>query len=292
MSKVLISEQFIQLNKPCNYKMAFLEVLSQLDENYNIDAYEYRDILDSHDILTLDMVGIEPKEGFVHFDIIKIKQEYDVNISRYTHKVQELKDAERTNLILTNYNKVLMQYYAKNSMHNATPRTYKKTDNKYFNNLIEFFDSNRIEDSYNYFHTLFSVKDWKQIWPFPRCVTNEALSLYQKHGNRVKEQEQTANLSQTTQESRWLGVFDHIESKKRFYASRKQAEVCLNSLDATLGYHPKSQYCQKCPLAGECMKQTNELFSQLARTDIRLTDLRFETPEVAQKRLPTFDLFQ
>lgn len=291
MSKVLVSEHFITLKKPCNCKMAFLEVLSQLDENYNIDVYEYRDILNSHDLLTLDMVGIEPKDDIVHFDVIKIKQDYDVSISRYTHKVHELKDSEKASLILTNYNKVLMQYYVKNSMYNATPRTYKQVDNKYYNNLMEFFASNRIEDYYNYFHTLFSVKDWKQIWPLPRCVTNEALSLYQKHGSRLKEQEQLAT-AVVKQESRWLSLFNHIEAKKRFYANRKQLEVCLNSIDSTLGYHPKSQYCQSCPLAGECMQQTNKLFSQLARTDIRLTDLRFETLENAQKQLPHFDLFQ
>ena len=291
MAKILVSEQFIKLKKPCNYKLAFLEALSQLDENYNIDAYEYRSILDGHDVLTLDMSGIEPKEDFVHFDIVKIKQDYDINISRYTHKVYELKDAEKASLILTNYNRVLMQYYTKNSMHNATPKTYKNTDNKYLNNLMAFFESNRIEDHYNYFLTLFSVKDWKQIWPLPRCVTNEALVLYQKHGGRLQEQTQIANTSVPERQSRWLSLFDHIEAKKRFYAKRTQPEVCLNSIDSTFGYHPKSQSCQNCPLAGKCLVQTNELFSKLAVTSKKLTDLRFESPSEAQKLIPHFDLF-
>ena len=293
MAKVLISERFIQLRKPCNCKLAFIEVLSKLDENYSIDTKEYREILTKYEIpLTLDFVGIAATETVVRFDVIKIKQEYGVNISKHTHKIYDLKDAERANLILTNYNKVLMQYYVKNQMHNATPKTYKETDNKYLNSLLEFFDANRIEDSYTFFHTIFSVRDWKQIWPLPRCVTNEALVLYQKFGQSIKQQEQMEVITnQTARVSKWIDTFVYIEAKKRFYLSHNQAEVCLNNPNSTLGYHPKSTHCQQCPMAGECMKVTNQLFSCLANTDLRLSDLRFETAEIAQKRLPKFDLF-
>ena len=291
MAKVLVSQKFLQLKKPAKHKLAFLEVLSNLDEKYSINAKEYRTILRKYDIpLTLNFVGINATDEKVKFDVIAIKKSYDINISRHTRKVQELTDSAKTLAILTQYNKVLTEYHKRNKMFNASLKTYKPTDNKYYNKMCEYFEANRITDYYHYFYTLFYVKEWNQIWPFPRCLTNEALSLYQKHGMRLKEQLIT-NVPEMPK-SQWIDLFDHLEAKKRFYARRDKAQICMNNMHSVLGYHPKSEICQECPVAVACSKRTDELFIGLCNVSgVSLSRLRLGTAEEAQKALPTFDLF-
>ena len=52
----------------------------------------------------------------------------------------------------------------------------------------------------------------------------------------------------------------NVERKKLLYVQSGSVQACLAQLlELTLGYHPRSEACQQCPLAGQC-RQALEAF--------------------------------
>jgi hypothetical protein len=48
------------------------------------------------------------------------------------------------------------------------------------------------------------------------------------------------------------------EEAKRQYAARGDADLCMINIDITLGFHPESTTCSRCPLRTQCQQRTSQ----------------------------------
>lgn len=297
MNSLSIKERFFQIRKPDNFKVAFLEVLSNLNGEHKILKEEYTAILEDHNITTtMDFMGLSDADNCLLFDIEQIQKLYGIAIRFPSKTIVPLVDADKTTKLIDAFNRVLVIYYDKNKLVNRPLRIYKPEYNKYFNKLIVMFDENHITDYYLYFYTLFHLRKWEYLWNFITSAWDSALSMYQQHHVTVKsllDMANSANKQAQVEKSRWVDIFDYVENKKKFYLSRNTPEVCMNNIDVILGYHPRSVNCQNCPINTKCAQNINNLFANITKqTKISLMDLRTSLISVsdAQKQLSGFDL--
>jgi hypothetical protein len=295
MNRLSIKERFFSNNKPAAYKLAFLEVLHNLNGQDEISAVDYAKILAKYSIpSTLDFQGVSATGDFLKFDIFLIKKYYGITVTHPNTAIVALTDPDKTTKIIDAFNRVLSNYYNQNKRQGPF-WCYKPQHNRYYNQIIKVFSENRIEDYYLYFYTIFHAKKWLYLWTIVSCTWNYALSIYQQHSTVAKSLLAQATAVQTqkaTEESRWIGVYDYIEAKKSFYLARNQAQVCLNNVNTILGYHPKSPHCCICPLSTPCAQNICNIFSKMTQqSQFSLLDLRTGVIDLkeAQRLVPSFD---
>lgn len=295
MNRLSIKDRFFSNNKPPAYKLAFLEVLHNLNGQDEITSADYAKILDKYSIpSTLDFQGVSVAGDILKFDIFLIKKYYGIIVTRPNTAIVVLTDPDKTTKIIDALNRVLSVYYQTNKRQGQF-HCYKPQLNRYYNQIIKFFGENRIEDYYLYFYTIFHAKKWLYLWTIVSCTWNYAITIYQQHHTTAKSllaQATAVQAQKLVEESRWIGVYDYIEAKKGFYLARNQAQVCLNNFNTILGYHPKSPHCCVCPLNTPCAQNICNIFSKVTQqSHFSLLDLRTGVISLkeAQRLVPSFD---
>lgn len=170
-------------------------------------------------------------------------------------------DIQKVTKLLQAYNSVRDTLYSrKDPAIHANPVSQKPSMYKHYNNMIKFFEDNRIEDWHEYFYVLFASLNWKFVWSLKSAYGPRAFDMYQNNLFKFKSEVLDIKEPEVKEIDRWTQIFTHIEDIKRRLITQHKEKICLSRIEDYLGYHPKSLVCQGCGLQEECKGKIQEYF--------------------------------
>lgn len=180
------------------------------------------------------------------------------------------------------------------------PNLYKR-----YNTSIDFLERHEVEDWFLYFYTLYHQCNWAFVWNAQSISAPKMLDWY--HRNKDRCTGEIAELKNTKQaevllgppprQSKWISLYDHVEAMKASLLRDHKEMVCMNRIEDTLGYHPLSELCKHCPVAGLCQVKIYNKFKEATGTNMDIMKLRTREidPDLAvaeiKKTKPDFELF-
>jgi hypothetical protein len=139
------------------------------------------------------------------------------------------------------------------------------------NRLIAWCNGEGI-DPERWIYTMFSARNWKHCPPFQTLIPknkskSKTYQLYFQSRetpeyDRVVHQRVEVHQMQSGQRydpNRDLGTVS--ENLKRQYLSEGRANECMENMNQTLGYHPRSIACARCPVQGLCANRLQSVVS-------------------------------
>lgn len=142
----------------------------------------------------------------------------------------------------------------------ARRRGLSATNLAVMGNLIVWCAEHGVEPRL-WLYSLFSVRFWNFAPKFTELCSPKHLERFrtQRFGDTTLfSQRIQSELAEHTEEDRYDPNRDltaTTESIKRAYLSEGQAAECLADLETTLGFHPRSLVCARCPLTKDCAQK-------------------------------------
>lgn len=142
-------------------------------------------------------------------------------------------------------------------------KTSKKTEYRLnqLKRLIVFCEENKV-DPRRYLHSLFQARHWNfaprwdHLVPATEKTKAKVLSRYHSeistplYSQRIQHNSQNIKHDSTFDPNRDISTT--VETIKRRYILTGDTDRCMGEVNKTLGYHPKSTVCIKCPVSKEC----------------------------------------
>lgn len=109
--------------------------------------------------------------------------------------------------------------------------------------------------------SLFAKKHWSFPPKFSELCSDTHVAYFQNKypnaarnyfSNRVQRELEEDKKDQYDPSS---DLTSTVENNKRYRLDRLGAQDCMDAMDTTLGYHPRSFVCARCPLAKPCEEQ-------------------------------------
>ena len=148
-----------------------------------------------------------------------------------------------------------------------------KTENRVeiFDNLIAWCNSEGI-DPERWLYTLFSCRRWRYTPMLNQLIpknpkTSKAYKLYFKERETTEYDRVARTRIEASQEARGQRFDPNrdlsapAEHLKRQYLADSQPQACMNDMERTFGYHPKSVACARCQLQGVCANKLQSMVS-------------------------------
>jgi hypothetical protein len=111
-------------------------------------------------------------------------------------------------------------------------------------------------------HSLFDARHWTYAPPFPQLRSHKHLQRFKtmRRGSthfsaRVQRESNEAAVQSHSNYDPNRDVTATVENLKRHYLDSGQPQSCISSLQETLGFHPRSLVCARCPYAQPCAQQ-------------------------------------
>lgn len=152
--------------------------------------------------------------------------------------------------------------------------------------IVDFCDRYKVTDFTLFFMTLFEAGNWSWCRPLSACYSPNCFDLWSSKSQEtrvkmVQEREIKDQLDQDkqsmekgTKRSPYRDLYDWVERKKAYYQKNKEEDLCLASIDETLGFHPKSETCKVCKLAHVCRMQIQKKVSLLSKGLVDVVAIR------------------
>lgn len=294
--RYVLSSKFIQsLN---DTKVSLLQALDKtLDLRINkqdLELFLFKQSYDDADTgikdYVLNFTTFSPATNEYLFDPKKLRR---VGIYLTERKITHVDiDFDKVTKLLIAYNQARDLLYKRRNNTLVTPVTQKLSMHKHYNNMINMFEANHIEDWYLYFYTLFASLDWRFCWSIKGSYSDRAFDMYSNNVSRFRDIAYGSK-DIVRQQSKYLDIYQHIEDLKRVLINKKQERVCYMRLEDLLGYHPKSVVCQCCPASETCAIKIRDMFKTVTGTDLDIVELRAGhiDMKMAEKVLGDFDLY-
>lgn len=195
----------------------------------------------------------------------------------YLRKVKETKtvdvDFNKVFRLLIAYNSVRDLHYVKKGLSKMPPIFEDPKKYGSYGKMIKFLEKYKIDNWYLYYYTLFSTTKWETVWG----VLSYGAKQFDMYTNKVSScMGEIANNAVNIKQSKdkWLDIFDLVELRKKKHLEEGKPELCLNNLEYTLGYHPKSSFCTSCPLQVECINKIRELYKSCTKSNVDIVEYR------------------
>ena len=127
-------------------------------------------------------------------------------------------------------------------------------------------------DPERWIYTMFSSYRWMHAPPFKNLIpknkkTSKTYALYFQ-ARETPEYDRIVRQRVEAKQMQNGAVFDpnrdlsaSAEHLKRRYLSENRPDECLENMGETLGYHPKSLACVRCPMQTHCMHRLQQMVS-------------------------------
>jgi hypothetical protein len=302
--KIVVSEQFLTLAVNNTAKVFLMDVVFRAKddvispEEYSSLCLLYIPMLKADEKLLppefLTALITNPETNAVSINRDNLKQ-LGLTIQEKKVETYDIK-AEDLSKLLASYNEVRNICLSKREGKDfaVQPVPFDPKQMKHYHNIIKFFEQTKIEDWFLFFYTIHMANKWAWIYSLPQCCTAKVFNVYfnskdraqaeiDETRQRIKEQaaDQKAK-DEGSKASVWFAYYPHIEElKKDLVITQSKPEICFNRSQDLLGYNPKSNTCNACPLKGTCADTLRKFFMDLSKSTVDILPLRwyYGTPD-------------